>query len=65
MSSFQFLSQPDKLMLIAFMIYLAGAATPLMLLRLVADEKSDSCFLNALVWAIASVIGGLSVLLFA
>lgn len=64
MSGLQFLSQPDKLMLVAFMIYLAGAATPLMLLRLVTDEKHDSCFLSFLVWAIASAIGVSSVLLF-
>lgn len=41
-----------RLLLVTFIVYLMGMATPLFLLRLVAQDKQDSCFLNAMLWAI-------------
>lgn len=44
--------QLGRLLLLTFIVYLMGMATPLFLLRLVAQDKQDSCFLNTMLWAI-------------
>lgn len=63
MSSYPVSTHLDTAVMIAIIIYLAGAATPLILMRLIATEQSDSCFLGALVWAIGLVIISMSIFL--
>ena len=51
----------ESIMVSAFMIYLLGAATPIVLLRSVANDRQDTCFLSAMLWAIVLVFGGLTI----
>ncbi len=51
----------ENIMVGAFMIYLLGTATPILLLRAVASDRQDTCFLSAMLWAIILVFGGLTV----
>jgi len=52
-----------RILLFSFIIYLFGMATPLLLLYLVANDKQDSCFLNAMLWAIIGTLGLLFIIL--
>lgn len=52
-----------RLLLCIFMIYLMGMATPLILLRMMAHDQQDSCFLNTMLWAITAVLCFLLVIL--
>ena len=51
----------ESIMVGAFMIYLMGAATPIVLLRSVANDRQDTCFLSVMLWAIVLVFGGLTI----
>ena len=42
----------QNLVLIALMIYLLGAATPVLLLRFAARDAEDSCYLTVMLYAI-------------
>ena len=52
-----------RILLYSFIIYLIGMATPIVLLRMVASDQQDSCFLNAMLWAITAMLGILIVIL--
>jgi len=38
----------DKLLMVTFFVYLLGCATPVVLLRMLAKEQEDNCFLTAI-----------------
>lgn len=52
------------ILLCSFIIYLIGMATPLFLLRMMARDQQDSCFLNTMLWAITAMLGFLLLILF-
>lgn len=54
-----------RILLFSFIIYLMGMATPIVLLRMVANDQQDSCFLNVMLWAITAMLGILLVILIA
>ncbi len=43
-------------LLVALAIYLAGVATPLFVLRSLARDRNDSCFLSAMLLAVLLVL---------
>ncbi|MBV7332680.1 MFS transporter [Chloroflexi bacterium TSY] len=42
----------ENLIIFAFMIYLLGVATPVILLRAIAQNHQDTCFLTVILWGI-------------
>lgn len=47
----------ENLIIFAFMIYLLGVATPVILLRAIAQNHQDTCFLTVILWGIVIALG--------
>ena len=52
-----------SILLIGLAVYLAGVATPLLVLRSLARDREDSCLLNLLLMAVLATLVGLLILL--
>jgi|GEM_PF-4086481 len=42
------LLSPNKLLMATFFVYLLGCATPVVLLKMLAQEDEDGCFLSTI-----------------